>query len=567
MTDVVALAPTWIFGDAIGVIESKLSGDPYYSDTSVFKSHIVHLIVLFVASGLLLAIFRYLWRRISFDTSRFIEYDLRDTFFSHLLKMSPRFYDEAKIGDLISRASYDIEMIRMFLSMGLVIVVDVIAIELTALPILFYLNYKLTLFILIPLPFISFFATKFIKRISRDSRAVQDHAAVLSAEVQETYSGARVIKSFHKADVATRKFENLSDENVRINIKLSKSRGYFMALVMSAAILTQLIFLLVGGSEVIGGSFPLKDFVKVNFYLMWVVMPMAYLGWGINLYQRGLVSMERLQEILDTKPEIFDDTLADPSIKEIKGDIEFRNLTFGYGEEPVLHDVSLKIPQGKTVALVGRTGSGKSTIVSLLPRLYNPPKGSLFIDGRDIYDIPLETLRGGIGFVTQEPLLFSETIAENIAFGTESAARAKIIEAAMMSGLHKEIDEFPAKYDTMLGERGVNISGGQKQRATIARAIAIDPPILILDDALSSVDTNTEEEILANLRKVRRGRTCLIISHRVSSVKDADFIVVLNRGRIAEIGTHEELIEKRGYYYDLNRRQELKQELELDNGV
>ena len=562
LTDIIALAPPWIFGEAIGIFGEYGSGSGIFATEEAFFDQIFRLSLLLLLFGVLLATFRYLWRRISFDTSRLIEYDLRDKFLSHLLKLSPGFFDNAKVGDLISRASYDIQMIRMFLSIGLVIVTDVITIELVTIPILLYLNWKLTLILLIPLPLIGIFTTRLIRRLHSTARKVQDHTALLSTEVQEYYSGARVLKSFNREETAYERFKSLSSENVAINIDFAKTRGLFIGTVVSISILVQVLFLLFGGRGVIFGELAFKDFVKFDIYLIWVTMPMAYLGWAVNLYQRGVVSMERLKEIFDAEPDIVDGPNVDSSITCISGAIEFKGLSFSYDKEEVLHDINLKIESGKTIAIVGPVGSGKSTLVHLIPRLYNPPAGSLFIDGRDIFNIPIDILRRHIGFVSQEPLLFSETIAGNIAFGKEDSSAEEIEKAAESSGVHREIMEFEKQYDTLLGERGVNISGGQKQRTTIARALAIDPAILILDDALASVDTQTEEEILKNLRDFRKGRTCLIISHRVSSVKDADMIVVLAEGRIVERGTHESLIGIQGYYYDLYRRQQLKRELE-----
>jgi len=497
-----------------------------------------------------------------------IEFDLRYDLLNHLLKLSPKFFDNSKVGDLISRASYDIEMIRMFLSMGIIIIADVAAIVITTVPILFMLNPGLTAILCVPLPIFSVLAFRLIKKLSRESRAVQDHTALLSADVQEIYSGSRVIKSYNREKAVGGKFEDLSQENVVVNMNLARTRALFICSITFVVMLIQAIVFWLGSRDVIflGEDFTLGALTQYNMYVMWVAWPMAYLGWGINNYQRAVASMERLKEIMDTKPEIFDGPDVDPGITSIKGDIEFRHLTFSYDKNPVLNDISLKIPSGKTLAVVGRTGCGKSTLVHLLVRLYNPPPNSIYIDGHELYTIPLETLRRRVGFVTQEPLLFSQTIAENIALADEDIPRERIYTAARLASIHNEISEFPKGYETLLGERGVNISGGQKQRTTMARALAGDPTILILDDALASVDTKTEDEILANLREIRKGRTCIIISHRISSVKDADIIVVIEQGRVAEMGNHEELIKLGGYYFDLNRRQQLTQELEKENG-
>jgi ATP-binding cassette subfamily B protein len=453
-------------------------------------------------------------------------------------------------------------MVRMFLSIGLIIVVDVAAIELVTIPLLMYINFELTLWLILPLPFLTLLTTRLIKRLHKASRAVQDHNAELSSQVQEMYSGARVIKAYNRENETRGLFTNLSSENVKINMNLAWIRGWFHLVVFGAALIIQFVFLWVGGSMTITGDLVLKDFVKFNLYMMWVVFPMAYLGWGINLFQRGLASMERLREVTNTDPAIKDTSTTDHSIESLDGAIEFRNLSFNYDGRPVLKGINMKIEPGTTVAIVGRTGSGKSTLVHLLSRLYDPPADSIYIGGHEVHTIPLQVLRRHIGFVTQEPLLFSETIRENIAFGAPDLTDEQVRKAAELAGVHAEIEGFPLKYDTMLGERGVNISGGQKQRTTIARALAVDPTVLVLDDALASVDTNTEEAILDHLRDVRRGRTCLIISHRVSSVKDADMIVVLEHGVIAEMGDHDSLIAHRGYYYDLYRKQELAAQLE-----
>jgi ATP-binding cassette, subfamily B, multidrug efflux pump len=422
------------------------------------------------------------------------------------------------------------------------------------------MNWQLTLLALLPLPAVSLSVRHFGKKIHDLTEESQSRLADLSTRVQESMAGIRVVKAFVQEKWEIAEFDRMNRSLVTKNRELIGVQSLFyptMELMIGCATVVVIWF---GGRQVIQGAISLGDFVAFTVYLGRLTWPMIALGWVVNLLERGRASMERLNYIFDTIPEVKDDAGVGPDF-EVEGDIEFRSLSFSYDGTQTLRNISLVIPKGKTVAIVGATGAGKTTLVQLIPRLYNAPPNSLFIDGVPIERIPLAKLRSSIGFIPQDTFLFGETIRENIAFGVESAADEEIYRAATISSIDADVQGFPAKYETMVGERGITLSGGQKQRTAISRAVLRDPRILILDDALSSVDTYTEEQILRELKDVMRNRTSILISHRVSTVKDADEIIVLDHGQIVERGTHVELLTKDGYYAELHRRQLLEEEL------
>src|SRR5213594_239113 len=422
------------------------------------------------------------------------------------------------------------------------------------------IDWRLTLLALLPLPAVSASVRHFGRRIHDLTEQSQARLADLSARVQESMAGIRVVKAFVQEEYEIRDFDRMNQSLVAKNRELIRSQSVFyptMELMIGIAVVVVIWF---GGRQVIQGAISLGDFVAFTVYLGRLTWPMIALGWVVNLLERGRASMERLNYIFDTVPEVRDGSHV-LSEFEVEGSIEFRNLNFAYNGTSTLTNISLMIPKGKTVAIVGATGSGKSTLVQLIPRLYNAPRKSLFIDGVPIEQIPLDTLRRAIGFIPQDTFLFGETVRENIAFGVESATDAEVRRAAEVSNIADDIEGFPNKFETMVGERGITLSGGQKQRTAISRAVIRDPKILILDDALSSVDTYTEEQILNELKAVMRGRTSILISHRVSTVKEADEIIVFDQGTIVERGTHDELLSRHGYYAALHRRQLLEEEL------
>jgi ATP-binding cassette, subfamily B, multidrug efflux pump len=505
-------------------------------------------------------IFRFLMRRLIIGVSRDIEYGMRNELFSHLENLPMPFFQKNKTGDLMSRVTNDLSNVRMLFGPGIMYTANTIIVAVGAVMLMLRINWQLSLLALLPLPGVSLGVRYFGKKIHDLTEESQGKLADISARVQESMAGIRVVKAFVQEDHEIAEFEKLNRELVRKNRELIRVQSVFyptMELMIGLAVVIVLWF---GGRQVIQGAISLGDFVAFTVYLGRLSWPMIALGWVVNLLERGRASMHRLNYILGTVPEVKDqpDVVTD---FEVHGSIEFRNLSFAYNGEPTLRNLSLSIPQGKTVAIVGATGSGKSTLVQLIPRLYNAPPDSLFIDGVPIERIPLATLRGAIGFIPQDTFLFGETIRENIAFGVESATDAQIQRAAEISNIDADVQGFPNKYETMVGERGITLSGGQKQRTAISRAVIRDPKILILDDALSSVDTFTEEQILRELKTVMRNRTSILISHRVSTVKDADEIIVLDHGQIVERGTHAELLDRDGYYAELHRRQLLEEEL------
>jgi ATP-binding cassette subfamily B protein len=552
-TNVFLMAGPRVMGHAINSLEESVTREKLL----VFAGMLVGLTVLEGVS-------RFATRWLFIGASRDIEYSFRNDVFRHLESLSMSFYQRHKTGDLMSRSTNDLSNVRMLLGPGIMYSINTSITATIAIAFMISISWKLTLFSLLPLPVVPIAVRYFGRRINKLTEESQERLGNLSARVQENTAGARVVKAFVQEDHEVDQFRTLNNLLVSKNFELINVTSVLYPL-LRAVIATALICVLwFGGRLVISGEIRTGDFVAFLFYLGTLSWPMIALGWVTNLLERGRASMERLNYVLDTPPEITDSagTLASFTIQ---GTIEFRNLDFSYGGTKVLKGISLLIPAGRTLAIVGATGSGKSTLVQLIPRLFNPPPNSLFIDDVPVERIPLATLRRSIGYIPQDTFLFGDTVRENIAFGIEEASDAAVLRAAEISNIHADIAEFPKGFDTVVGERGITLSGGQKQRTAISRAVIRNPAILILDDALSSVDTYTEENILRELRQVMTDRTSILISHRVSTVKDADEIVVIDKGEIVERGTHGELLAAGGYYADLYRRQLLEEELAVSD--
>jgi ATP-binding cassette subfamily B protein len=593
-TRAVALASPLVLGFAIddltrGVTRAKLAG---YG-------------ALLLGIGLVSGVFLFLQRRILIGASRDIEYDMRNDFFAHLETLPHSYFQTHRTGDLMSRATNDLNAVRMMIGPSIMYSANTMLTLVVALFVMIGIDARLTLFALIPMPFVSISVKVFGSAIHKRFELIQAQLSDVSAVAQESLSGVRVVRAYRQEHAELERFRRSNEEYLQRNRRLIVLQGFFFPSMSFFLGLGALLVLWLGGREVVRGRMSVGEFVAFNSYLTMLSWPMIAFGWVTNMLQRGMASWKRMLEVLDTVPVIQDQLQSTLSTQShsfsansersavIRGAIEFRDLVFSYGDLPVLNHVSATIAAGETVALVGVTGSGKTTLISLLARLHDPPPGTVFIDGVDVRDLPLATLRSAIGFVPQEPFLFSDTLGDNVAFGLDAQEFAglkgprydrrsdnavadvrsatllgsrdgrdeKIQAAAAVARLDKDVADFPKGYDTMVGERGITLSGGQKQRTAIARAVVIDPRILILDDALSAVDTYTEEEILSRLRTVMRERTSIIVSHRISTVRDADRIFVLDDGRIVEQGSHDALIRHNGLYAELHRKQLLEEEL------
>ncbi len=530
------------------VIDSIAMGK--VTPSGLFKYALIILVLAIV-----IAIFRFLWRWFIVRTARLIEERIRNELYGHILKLPARFFMKRKTGDLMAHATNDLDAIRMSMGVGVVATSDIIIISTFSLIAMISISPKLTLYAMIPMPFLSYIVLRFGKLIHSRFEAVQRTFAELTETVREYVSGIRLIKAFAQEEGAIKEFSSINRNFVDVNMRLVKVFGLFHPIIMFFATLTTGITLLVGGTSVILNRVTIGEFVAFNYYLGMMVWPMIAIGWATNVLQRGSASMKRVKSILREQPEPVNVGIS----KKILGDIEFKNLVFSYDGKPILEDISFTVHRGMKVGIMGRTGSGKSSLVLLIPRIYDPPRGTVFVDGEDVLEYNLITLRRSIGYVPQDGFLFSTTIRDNIAFGTDDATDEEIEWAAKMAGIYDEIMEFPDGFDTLVGERGVTLSGGQKQRIAIARALLVDPSILILDDALSQVDAETEALILSNLREFMKERTSIVISHRVSAVMDADLIIVLDNGRIVESGTHEELLALKGIYYDFFEMQRFEE--------
>ncbi|MBI4462125.1 MAG: ABC transporter ATP-binding protein [Acidobacteria bacterium] len=550
LTNVVWMLFPRVVGAAIDALRTEFTRD-----------RLLTFALLLVGIAVATGFFRFWMRWILIGVSRDIEYDLRNDLFRHLARQSSSFYSRQRTGDLMTRSTSDLCYVRMVLGPGIMYSANALIAFPLAIAWMVYLDWRLTLCVLVPVPIVSYAVKRFGQLIHERSERIQAKFSELTARVQENLAGVRLLRAFCQEKPEQRAFDRLNREFIEENKRLIVVQGLFWPCLEALLGVAFLLVLWLGGRSVLDGRITLGAFVAFTQYMLFLTWPMIALGWVVNLFERGAASMGRIDHLLTTEPAILDRaTTGAPS--EIRGEIEFRNLSFRYNGVPVLRNLNLKIAAGQTVAIVGPTGSGKSTLISLLPRLYDPPPGTLRIDGIPIEAHRLETLRQAIGFVPQETFLFSDTLRENIAFGVENASDEKIREAATIAGLAEDVQEFPRGYDTLVGERGLTLSGGQKQRTAISRALLRDPCILVLDDALSSVDTYTEEKILRRLSGVMRARTTILISHRVSTVRHADLIVVLKEGEVVERGTHEELLAQGGYYYDLYQKQLLEEELE-----
>jgi ATP-binding cassette, subfamily B, multidrug efflux pump len=549
--------------------------------------------LLIIALALTKGIFLFLTRWVLIGISRDIEFDLRNDLFAHLERLSYSYYQRNRTGDIMARATNDLNAVRMLLGPAIMYSANTIVFTAGALAFMLAISPKLTLYAFLPLPIASVVIQYFGRRIHERFERIQAMFSDISARAQENFSGARVIRAYVQEQAEIAAFENANQEYIRRSLGLVRLMGMLwptLELMLGAAVV---IVLWLGGRQVLLGKMSVGNFVTFNTYMVQLTWPVIALGWVINIFQRGTASMVRIQEILSEKPEIKDspgigssgdpviwpsenqtapDQIArssDRPITRFSGEVEFCNLSFAYNGVSVLKDINLRIPAGSSLAIVGPTGSGKTTLVNLIPRIYDVEPGAVLIDGCPIRQFPIDVLRRHIGFVPQETFLFSDTIRENIAFGvseevSEENGEAMIDQikaAAAAANIAQDIESFPEGYNTTVGERGLTLSGGQKQRTAIARALLRSPSILILDDALSNVDTQTEDKILNHLREIMRGRTTIFISHRVSTVRNADRIAVLHQGRIVELGTHTELITRNGYYTDLYNKQLLEEEL------
>jgi ATP-binding cassette subfamily B multidrug efflux pump len=564
----------WVqFPRVIKAVTDDLN-DRHLHRTLVFYASL--LIGIAVAKG----IFQFMTRWILIGISRDIEFDLRNDMFRHLESLSYEFYQQTRTGDIMARATNDLNAVRMLLGPAIMYSANTIVFTIAALYYMIHISPKLTLWAFLPLPIASVVVQYFGKQIHERFERIQAMFSDITARVQENLSGARIIRAFAQEEAEINGFERDNTEYINRSLKLVRLMGMLWPTLETMLGVAIAIVLWVGGQEVLRGRITAGDFTAYLMYMFQLTWPIIALGWVINIFQRGTASMGRIAEIMRVQPEIQND----PALvrfqdgQPIRGEVEFRNLTFAHAREaktngdrlalshdpgkPVLQGINLKIPAGTSLAIVGPTGSGKSTLVQLIPRIYDAQPGMVLIDGRPIREYSLAWLRKNIGFVPQETFLFSDTIRENIAFGTEHARDEDIRQAAMVARIADEIEAFPDRYLTAVGERGLTLSGGQKQRTAIARAVVRDPKILVLDDALASVDTQTEDYILNHLREVMKGRTTIFISHRVSTVRNADKIAVLHDGQIVEYGTHDELLAMNGYYTDLHNKQLLEEELE-----
>lgn len=561
---------TVVCSNLFTVIQPKLVGEAvdqlkqgielHHIDGTGLLTYAVMIVGFSIVSGF----FTFLTRQTLIVMSRHIEFDLRNDFLGHIQKLSLAYFQRTPTGDLMAHATNDISSVRNVVGPGVMYPADTLMTFSMTLAMMLWSDWRLTLMALIPLPLVSFAVYRLGKLIHQKFVGRQEQFSRLTMRAQENLSGIRIVKAYVREEYEIKLFQDLSWDYLKRNLVLARIQSLMWPLMFLLVGCSLVVTVYYGGVRVIDGEISIGTLTAFFGYLLLLIWPMIAFGWVTNILQQGAASMERLGRILDTEPEIRDSAGTNRGITEIAGGIEFRNVSFTHAgaAAPVLRDINLSVPRGKTAAIVGYTGAGKSTLVNLLARLYDVTGGELLIDGADVRTIPLDVLRSSIGYVQQETFLFSDSIADNISYGSDDVTEEAIRAAAQVSQIERDVKEFPKGFDTMIGERGITLSGGQKQRASIARAVMRDPRILILDDALSAVDTYTEEEILKRLKEVMKGRTSILISHRISTVKEADLIVVLDKGTITERGTHDELVRLGGIYADLHEKQLLEEELE-----
>ncbi len=518
--------------------------------------------LLILGITIVITILRYFWRIAFIGTAWIIDRDLRQMYYEHLLKLSSNFFNKTKTGDLMAYATNDMNAVRMLIGFGFVVGVDIIVLSIASIFFMVGINLRLTLLAIIPMPILSIIIIYFGKEIHGRFRKVQKIFAAMSGKVQETISGIRVVKVFVQEQAELEKMSEQARDYMKENIALVKIFAMFFPMLFLVINISMGIVLVFGGESTIFNEISIGEFVAFFQYLGMLIWPMIAIGWIVNLYQRGTASLKRLNSIFEIEPEIVDDNV-DTSIQDLKGKVTFKNLNFQYNSQTpqIFENISFEIDVGKTLAIVGRTGCGKTTIIDLLTRVYNPPENVIFIDDVELFKIPLEILRDNVVMVPQDIFLFSDSIVNNISLAKPDIDRTYVEEVARYAQVYEDIIEFEDGFDTVIGERGVTLSGGQKQRIAIARALLTNPNILILDDALSSVDTKTEKKILDLLIKLRKDKTTIIIAHRISSLQHADKIIVLSDKKITEFGTHKELLAKKGIYKDLFEKQQIEEKL------
>ncbi len=559
VTDCFGLAIPWIIKDAIDAI-------PAYKTAGAEKTLAVvfNYSLLIVFAAVFQGAFRYVWRVNLFGVARKIEYHLRNDYFSHLLKLEPSFYFKNQTGDIISRGTNDLNAVRDLVGPGALIFIDTITLISISLSLMIYIDWKLTLYCLMPMPLLTIVIYFVGDLIERTYERMQQKLAELTTRVQENITGIRTIQAFRQEENEIRRFSKMAKDYVKYNVLMAKVNGIEEPIIFFISGTSMNVLLYFGGMGVINKTNSLGELVALSGYLMLLAWPLFGLGWLVNIYKRGIASMGRINEILEAVPEISDGEETDTSIPPLRGDIEFKNVSFTFpGKKvPALKNVSFKVPAGRILAITGPLGSGKSTICNLIPRFLEAAEGEVLIDSVNVKKIPVSLLRRSIGYIRQEPFLFSDTIAENLKFGDPAASQERIREFCSISRIVEDIEDFSEKYETLLGERGITVSGGQKQRLAISRALLKNPNILIFDDTLSAVDNRTEEAIIEGLEKFMKDSTAIIVSHRISSIMNADEIIVVDNGEIVERGTHQSLIAGDGIYAKTYQKQKLKFEIE-----